>query len=110
MEALKLYKLIVLNPSGEKEVVLVEQSGGYYDGSKILWDERTQGELSDKNPDLIEAKAKKKEVSDKEKSSYEKVGLAMDDLKSLDLKGTLSSSDIQKAIKALVRMAKNSED
>jgi hypothetical protein len=40
-----LFKLLVLNPQGKQEIVEVEESGGYYDDSKVIWDERKHGPL-----------------------------------------------------------------
>jgi hypothetical protein len=41
----QLYGLLVLNPQEVKEVVYVSKSGGYYDETRILWDERKDGPL-----------------------------------------------------------------
>ena len=40
-----MYKLLINSPSGEQIIEHVELSGSYYDQSKVLWDERTQGEM-----------------------------------------------------------------
>ena len=39
------YKLYVDCPDGRQDIVEVEASGEYYDNSKVLWDERIDGEL-----------------------------------------------------------------
>jgi hypothetical protein len=38
-------KLLVNAPSGKQEITEIEQSGGYYDAARVLWDERTDGEM-----------------------------------------------------------------
>ena len=38
------YKLLVEQPHGQ-EVIEVSESGSFYDESKVLWDERIDGEL-----------------------------------------------------------------
>jgi hypothetical protein len=40
-----LFKLLVVSPQDKQEIVEVEESGGYYDESKVLWDERKHGLL-----------------------------------------------------------------
>lgn len=40
------YKLLVINRDGiTREIITIHESGGYYDSTKVLWDERTDGEL-----------------------------------------------------------------
>lgn len=39
------YKLLVNNYVNDQEVVYIEKSGGYYDETRILWDERVSGAL-----------------------------------------------------------------
>lgn len=51
----QLYALLVINPQDVKEVVYVTKSGGYYDSSRILWDERTDGPLPDEAKETPEA-------------------------------------------------------
>jgi hypothetical protein len=41
----QMFKLLVNTPSGEQAIVEVEESGGYFDSSRIVWDERTDGAL-----------------------------------------------------------------
>lgn len=38
-------KLLVNAPSGKQEIIEIEQSGGYFDAARVLWDERTDGEM-----------------------------------------------------------------
>lgn len=40
-----MHKLLVKTPSGRQEVVEVSETGGYFDQSRVLWDERVDGEL-----------------------------------------------------------------
>ena len=41
-----IYKLIVNSPSGEQKIEYVSQSGGYFDDSRVLWDERHDGAIN----------------------------------------------------------------
>ncbi len=38
-------KLLVNNPANEQEVIEVGPGGGYFDESRVLWDERKHGDL-----------------------------------------------------------------
>ena len=40
-----MIKLLVNTPSGIQEIIEVDQSGGYFDQSRIVWDERKDGPL-----------------------------------------------------------------
>ena len=40
-----MYKLLVVAPSGKQEILEVSETGGYFDDSRVLWDERVDGEL-----------------------------------------------------------------
>jgi len=40
-----MFNLIVDSPSGEQVMVAIAESGGYFDPSKILWDERIDGPM-----------------------------------------------------------------
>lgn len=40
-----MYKLLVNSPSGEQRIEYVDSTGSYYDQSKVIWDERQQGEM-----------------------------------------------------------------
>lgn len=42
-----MFKLLVNAPSGKQEIVEVSESGGYFDASRVLWDEREDGPLPD---------------------------------------------------------------
>lgn len=44
---MKEYKLIVNSPSGEQQEIKVSKTGGYFDDSLIVYDERTDGKLPD---------------------------------------------------------------
>lgn len=39
------YKLLVNSPNGEQTIVFVTESGSYFDQSRVVWDERTDGPL-----------------------------------------------------------------
>lgn len=41
------YKLLVQTDDANQEIICVEETGSYYDETKILWDEREDGELPD---------------------------------------------------------------
>ena len=43
-------RLLVNAPSGYQEVIEVGEGGGYFDLSRVLWDERTDGPLPDVTP------------------------------------------------------------
>lgn len=45
-----MYKLLVDNPQGIQEIIEVGEGGGYYDQTKVLWDERVDGRLPDITP------------------------------------------------------------
>ncbi len=38
-------KLLVEHPDGNQQIIEIDQSGGFFDQSKILWDERRDGAL-----------------------------------------------------------------
>ena len=38
-------KLLVNAPSGRQEIIQVGEGGGYFDPSRILWDERIDGQI-----------------------------------------------------------------
>jgi len=42
-----MYKLLVEYPDGNQQVVEVTDSGSFFDKTRVLWDERTDGELPD---------------------------------------------------------------
>ena len=44
-----MFKLIVNAPNGIQEVVTIEESGGYFDESLVVWDERKDGPLTDQD-------------------------------------------------------------
>lgn len=39
------FELLVNSPSGRQEIVVVGASGGYFDASRVLWDERVDGAM-----------------------------------------------------------------
>lgn len=40
-----MYRLLVNSPSGKQDIIHVTETGGYYDQSRVLWDERIDGAL-----------------------------------------------------------------
>lgn len=40
-------KLLVNTPSGKQEVIEIGAGGGYFDDSRVVWDERKDGKLPD---------------------------------------------------------------
>lgn len=38
-------KLLVKSPSGEQKIIEVDDSGSYFDKSRVIWDTRKQGEM-----------------------------------------------------------------
>lgn len=38
-------KLLVNSPSGQQELIEVGEGGGYFDGTRVVWDERADGAL-----------------------------------------------------------------
>lgn len=40
-----MIKLLVNSPFGWQQIVEITTSGGYFDSARIVWDERTDGEL-----------------------------------------------------------------
>lgn len=38
-------RLLVNQPSGKQEIIDITESGGYFDLSRVIWDERTDGAL-----------------------------------------------------------------
>lgn len=40
-----MFKLLVNSPSGEQLIEYVDETGSYYDTSKVLWDERKRGPM-----------------------------------------------------------------
>lgn len=47
---MKSIKLLVINPKGEQELTEIDVSGKYYDDSKVIWDERINGQFP---PEMI---------------------------------------------------------
>lgn len=39
------YKLLVNTPSGKQEIIEVEETGSYFDQSRVIWDERVDNTL-----------------------------------------------------------------
>jgi len=103
----KMKKLLIENESGIKEIIEVdEKTGGYAFPEKIIWDESKQGEIpSDKITEARDAEEFKN--LDIEKRIHA-VNKSHEDLKEIDLKSDLKAADIQKAIKALIKIAKKS--
>lgn len=54
--------LIVNNPSGKREIVTVSETGGYYDDARILWDERTDGELTPAQISAVESERQRETI------------------------------------------------
>jgi len=42
-----IIKLLVINPEGTREIISIDDSGSYYDQSKVIWDERINGAMPD---------------------------------------------------------------
>lgn len=40
-----MFNIFVDCPNGDQQVIPIDETGGYFDPTKILWDERTQGAL-----------------------------------------------------------------
>ena len=40
-----MIKILVKNPQGIQEIIEVGEGGGYFDASRVLWDERIDGVL-----------------------------------------------------------------
>jgi hypothetical protein len=40
-----MFQLLVNSPSGRQQIELIEDSGAYFDPSRVIWDERTDGPL-----------------------------------------------------------------
>ena len=40
-----MFKLLVNTPSGEQQIIKVKETGGYFDDSCVIWDERKDGSL-----------------------------------------------------------------
>lgn len=40
-----MFKLLVNSPSGQQLIEYVDETGSYYDASKVLWDERQRGAM-----------------------------------------------------------------
>lgn len=87
------YKLYVDCPDGRQDVVEVEASGKYYDKSKVLWDERIDGELPlvvvgamTRTGDTLTIDDNKlavnldKQLSDLKSTSLHKIDVANDDV------------------------------
>lgn len=45
-------KMIVNAPSGEQQIIEVSRTGGYFDPSLVVWDERTDGAIPSANLEL----------------------------------------------------------
>lgn len=40
-------KLLVIKPDGSRDIISIDESGSYYDPSKVVWDERIDGKMRD---------------------------------------------------------------
>ena len=40
-----MIKLLINCPQGQQQVITIDKTGGYFDDSRIIWDERKDGEL-----------------------------------------------------------------
>ena len=40
-----MFKLLVNTPSGEQQIIKVKETGGYFEASRVIWDERRDGPL-----------------------------------------------------------------
>lgn len=38
-----MFKVLVNAPSGKQEIIEIDESGGYFDAARVLWDERSDG-------------------------------------------------------------------
>lgn len=105
MKEIKNRKIVIVNAANEKEIIEVDvATGEYCIPENILWDEKNGPIPSD----VLQAVSDQKLVTiSREEKKQQALNKAFSDLKELDLKSDLSASDIQKAIKALVRIKKN---
>jgi hypothetical protein len=120
-------KLIVINPRNEQEIIDIHPSGGYYDSSKILFDERIEGELPqnlidglggiskvkgqyqiDQAAALTFAQSKinkQNEIAAKRSKAIN----ALNDVLNTDETKVMSALEVQTALKAVVKYLKNKE-
>lgn len=48
-----MFKLLIINLSGDQEIILVGKGGAYFDISKVVWDERIDGPLPDEAQNFL---------------------------------------------------------
>lgn len=86
-------KLLVIRPDGTRDIVPIEDSGSYYDQSKVVWDERIDGKMpADACPNMRKVngklvvdealvfEAKTKELGGGKMSALMSVDLSNDDI------------------------------
>lgn len=86
-------KLLVIKPDGTRGVIPIEDSGSYYDQSKVVWDESIDGKMpQDVSPNMVKIdgklvvdealvfEAKTKELLDSKMSALMTVDLSNDDI------------------------------
>lgn len=120
-----MFKIVVNSPRGIQEVIKVESTGGYFEKSRVVWDERADGPLDPelaksigglvrengalKVDDAMLATAQAAASASATQSTQRKARVAQAHafLAGLDLSGTLTAGQIQNAIKSLVIVARN---
>lgn len=118
------YKLLVINPLGSQEILNITATGGYFDPTQVLWDERIDGifpsELLDKLGGLVrvenelvidevllaEAMSKKQAEDELKEQKQIEFAKAAELLDTLDVNKSFSAADIEAALKALIVIRK----
>tara|TARA_R110000751_G_scaffold304916_1_gene420768 strand:+ start:352 stop:678 length:327 start_codon:yes stop_codon:yes gene_type:complete len=72
-----MIKLLIDAPTGLQEIVEVGKGGGYYDASRVLWDERDDGELPDITLGGMTRKGKKLVFDQVRKDEHDSVGVPL---------------------------------
>lgn len=121
-----MFKLLVNNPQEKQEIITVFEGGGYFDQSRVLWDERKDGpfpeNLRDKvgglvrsGKDLVVDQAKldaaaalKADNDSRESARASRVALAKELLRQADLTKTFTAAEIQALVKSIVIVLRNS--
>lgn len=118
-------KLLVKNPQGLQELIEIKESGSYYDLSRVLWDERKDGSFPvehlqsigglvrvanhlEVDPAALAAQQTALEARATQLTQKRtRLRQAEQFLRNLDLSQALTAQQIQQALGALIRLARN---
>lgn len=114
MGELVMIKLLVNAPTGLQQVIEIDKSGGYFDRSRVLWDERKDGPMPEIECGAMIRVDGKLVVSEKQREACKAVSDVIaakleaqsqenDRLAKMAAQKELSSDDVQFALQAIIK-------